>query len=85
MTLLVILAALAVPGRPPEAWPAGLREGMSPAEARKALNGPPRLVTRQVVSHRVLEYWHYGHPHSLRLTFDCLRGRAPRLVDVLPP
>jgi hypothetical protein len=78
------MVALTTPGQAAPAWPKGLREGMSPAEVRGQL-GPPLRRSRQVVSHRVLEHWHYGPPHGLRLTFDCHRGKRPRLVDVLAP
>ena len=90
MRALVLLVALAMPAQAAPAWPDGLRPGMTPAEAREARVagrklGPPVRKSRQAFSHRVLEHWHYGPPHGLRLTFDCHRGELPRLVAVLPP
>jgi hypothetical protein len=77
------LFALPGAGRAPADWPAGLRPDQSPGEVTRLLGAPGR-ISRQVVAHRAVEQWHYGPPHSLRLTFECLRGQRPRLQSVHP-
>lgn len=75
----LLACAAGGPAAPP--WPAGLRPGQSPGEVSKVL-GTPARTSRQVVAHRCVEQWHYAPPHSLRLTFECLRGQRPRLQSV---
>lgn len=80
MTPFLLLLALTVSVEGPP-WPDGLREGLSPAQVRSQLGAPAR-ISRQILSHRVIEHWHYGPPRRYRLVFDCPRGRAPRLIEV---
>ena len=60
--------------------PPGLQPGQPPSYVRGVLGGPPWRVSSQIVAHRVVEQWHYGAPHHLRLTFDCPRGQTPSLL-----
>jgi hypothetical protein len=51
------------------------------AEQVRAQVGPPKRIARQLLYHRHLEQWIYEQPISMRLTFDCLRGQKPRLLE----
>ncbi len=65
----------------PPPGPDSVRRGMHPAKVRDILREPAR-ISRQIISHRTLEEWHYGAPHYLRLVFDCPRGEKPTLVQI---
>jgi hypothetical protein len=59
---------------------ARLERGMT-AEQVRALVGPPKRIARQLLYHRHLEQWVYEQPYPVRLTFDCLRGQKPQLLE----
>lgn len=65
---------------PPRALPT-LSPGLSPREVEDRLGLPVRR-SRMVYLHRLIEQWHYGSPHYLRLTFEVVRGQSPTLLRV---
>ena len=79
LALLLLADPGAVRQDPPPAVPANA----SPAQVRKLL-GTPARVSRQILAQRYLEQWVYDAPHRLRVEFDCVRGRQPRLIAVRP-
>lgn len=61
---------------------AKLQHGMTPEQVRRLL-GAPKRVARQILYRRYREQWIYDAPISIRLTFECRRGRKPQLLS--PP
>lgn len=80
---LLLLAAVsqAAQKEDDQAILAKLQRGMSQDEVRKLLGQPPR-VARQILYHRHLEQWLYDKPVSVRLEFDCLRGKESQLISI---
>jgi hypothetical protein len=77
---VALLAGGAGPQRREPAEASQLRLGMTPAEVRQTL-GPPNHVARQILYHRYLEQWIYNAPRSMRVEFDCPRGRPASLLS----
>jgi hypothetical protein len=59
------------------------RPGADKAEVRK-LFGDPSRISRQIFAHQAIEQWIYGPPLSLRIVFECRRGKKPVVQSVRP-
>lgn len=82
--LLAGLASSDPPGAG-QAPPVQLAIGLTDQALLQRL-GPPNRTSRQILLHRMIEQWHYGEPHNLRLTLERERGQPPSLkqIDRLP-
>ncbi len=63
----------------PAKWP----KDMTQADVRRVL-GPPKHIARQILYRRYLEQWVYDGPNSVRIEFDCVRGKEPQILTVHP-
>jgi outer membrane protein assembly factor BamE (lipoprotein component of BamABCDE complex) len=73
MVLLAVATSTAVP------QPAAVPRGMTREQVRTAL-GPPFQVSRQLLSRRHLEQWHYVDPPRT-VEFNCVRGEEPYVLQ----
>jgi hypothetical protein len=59
-----------------------LKPGLEPDQVVKIMGGQPSRVSRQIFSHQAIEQWVYDPPRSIRVTFDCHRGKKPKVQSV---
>lgn len=61
----------------------GVHLGMSPTDVRGRFGSPGRVV-RQILYRRHIEQWVYESPTARRVEFNCVRGREPYVLHVVP-
>src|SRR5207248_4780572 len=76
--LVLIVLAAAASSAPPQ--PGTVRRGMTPEEV-KAVLGPPRRVSRQLLFRRHLEQWQYDEPPRT-VEINCVRGEEPYVLQL---
>ncbi len=77
------LARAAAPDEDRRQAVARLHRGQTREQVQQIL-GPPRRIARQIFYQRHLEQWVYDQVPSVRLEFDCRRGREDQLIDIQP-
>ncbi len=58
-----------------------IRPGLTPHEVR-ALLGPPKRISYQILYRRCIIQWAYDNPGPCWIDFNCLKGQEPYVLTV---